>query len=77
MRYTVTEGKSMNKLERVRTSIERSADIIRLMTSSEPTKGRLLTAQQELRHAMMVIDEILGNETLVTKFTTENKVRTL
>ena len=77
MRYTVTEGKSMNKLERVRTSIERSADIIRLMTSSEPTKGGLLTAQQELRHAMMVIDEILGNETLVTKFTTENKVRTL
>ncbi len=77
MRYTVTEGKSMNKLERVRTSIERSADIIRLMTASEATKGRLLTAQQELRHAMMVIDEILGNETLVTKFTTENKVRTL
>lgn len=67
----------MDKLQRVRTSIERSADMLRIMTGSEVTKGGLLTAQQELRHAMMVIDEILGNEHLVTKFTTENKVRTL
>jgi hypothetical protein len=67
----------MNKLQRVRTSIERSADMLRLMSASEATKGRLLSAQQELRHAMMVIDEILGNEHLVTKFTTEDRVRTL
>ena len=51
--------------------------MLRLMTATEATKGRLLNAQQELRHAMMVIDEILGNEHLVTKFTTEDKVRTL